>query len=116
MGNQVLHIDCPDEKGLVYRITEVLYNHKLNIVSNHEFVDSPTRHFVMRTAFEGEDTPDGVFKDLEKALPKSANIRQSEIGNRSIVIMQRTALPGRLAVALQLWRNSCYNRRCHQQS
>lgn len=87
MGNQVLHIDCPDEKGLVYRITEVLYNHKLNIVSNHEFVDTPTKHFVMRTAFEGENTPDGVLKDLEKGLPKSANIRQSEIGNRSIVIM-----------------------------
>ena len=87
MGNQVLHIDCPDEKGLVYRITEVLYEHDLNIVNNHEFVDAPTRHFVMRTAFEGEDTPDGVLNDLEDALPTSANIRQSEVGNRSIVIM-----------------------------
>jgi formyltetrahydrofolate deformylase len=87
MGNQVLHIDCPDEKGLVYRITEVLYQHNLNIVSNHEFVDVPTNHFVMRTAIEGENTPDGVLKDLETALPESANIRNSEIGNRSIVIM-----------------------------
>lgn len=87
MKNQVLHIDCPDEKGLIYRITEVLYKHELNIVSNHEFVDAPTNHFVMRTAFEGEDTPDGVLKDLETALPESANIRQSKIGNQSIVIM-----------------------------
>lgn len=87
MRNQVLHIDCPDEKGLVYRITKVLYDHGLNIVNNQEFVDSVSRHFVMRTAFEGTETPNGVLQDLRKTLPKAANIRQAKIGNRSIVIM-----------------------------
>lgn len=87
MGKQVLHIDCPDEKGLVYRITEVLYKYGLNIVSNQEFVDATSNHFVMRTAFEGVQTPDGVVKDLNKALPAAANIRQAEIGDRSIVVM-----------------------------
>lgn len=87
MGSQVLHIDCPDEKGLVYRITEVLYKHGLNIVSNQEFVDAATSHFVMRTEFEGSETPNGVLKDLKNALPGSANIRQAEIGGRSMVLM-----------------------------
>jgi formyltetrahydrofolate deformylase len=87
MANQVLHIDCPDEKGLVYKITEVLYRYGLNIVSNQEFVDTDSQHFVMRTAFEGAETPNGVVKDLEEKLPESANIRQSEIGNCSMVIM-----------------------------
>ncbi|SMO37265.1 formyltetrahydrofolate deformylase [Fodinibius sediminis] len=87
MGEQVLHIDCPDEKGLVYKITEVLYQHGLNIVSNQEFVDATTDHFVMRTAFEGTESPNDVVADLEEALPPAANIRQAEIGNRSIVIM-----------------------------
>lgn len=87
MGKQVLHIDCPDEKGLVYRITEVLYNYSLNIVSNQEFVDATSNHFVMRTAFEGDRTPEGVVRDLNKALPAAANIRRAEIGDRSIVVM-----------------------------
>ncbi|WP_372634224.1 formyltetrahydrofolate deformylase [Fodinibius sp.] len=87
MGNQVLHIDCPDEKGLVYRITEVLYNYGLNIVSNQEFVDATSNHFVMRTAFEGDRTPRGVVRDLNEALPAAANIRQAEIGDRSIIVM-----------------------------
>lgn len=83
----VLHIDCADEKGLVYRITEVLYRHGLNIVSNQEFVDATTDHFVMRTAFEGSKAPNGVIRDLEAALPDSANIRHARIGNRSIVVL-----------------------------
>lgn len=87
MVKQVLHIDCPDEKGLVYRITEVLYKHGLNIVSNQEFVDATTGHFVMRTAFQGDETPDGVLNDLRDTLPEAANIRQAEIGDRSIVIL-----------------------------
>ncbi|GAA5523250.1 formyltetrahydrofolate deformylase [Aliifodinibius salicampi] len=87
MEKQVLHIDCPDEKGLVYRITEVLYRHGLNIVSNQEFVDTTTDHFVMRTAFEGEETPNGVLEDLRTSLPNEADIRHAEIGDRSIVIM-----------------------------
>lgn len=87
MGEQVLHIDCPDEKGLVYKVTKVLYDHDLNIISNQEYVDAATKYFVMRTAFEGTESPDGLLNDLERVLPKSANIRQTEIGKRSIVIM-----------------------------
>lgn len=84
---QVLHVDCPDEKGLIYKITQVLYDHDLNIINNQEFVDSTTRHFVMRTVFEGKKTPVGLIKDLEYELPKSANIRKTDIGQRSLVVM-----------------------------
>lgn len=85
--NQVLHIDCPDQKGLVYKITKVLYGHDLNILGNQEFVDPGTRHFVMRTEFEGMKGPDGLVDDLAKVLSENANIRLSEIGQRSLVVM-----------------------------
>lgn len=87
MGEQVLHIDCPDEKGLVYNISKVLYEHNLNIISNQEFVDINNKHFLMRTAFVGEETPNGLLRDLTNALPKTANIRQEELGNRKLVLM-----------------------------
>lgn len=87
MANQVLHIDCPDEKGLVNKITGVLYNHGLNIVSNHEFVDSTSGHFFMRTEFENGSAQNEILEDLNATLPKQANIRKSELENRSVVIM-----------------------------
>lgn len=87
---KVLHIDCPDEKGLVYKTTKVLLDHGLNITSNQEFVDSSTDHFVMRTAFDGSENPNGIVKDLKESLPAEANIRQAEVGNRSLVIMATT--------------------------
>ena len=49
----VLRIDCPDEKGLVYKVTGALFHAGYNIISNHEFVDSATAHFFMRTTFAG---------------------------------------------------------------
>lgn len=85
--NQVLHIDCPDEKGLVYKITKVLYEHDLNILGNQEFVDPGTRHFVMRTEFEGFEGPDGLITELAGVLPENTNIRLSEMGQRSLVVM-----------------------------
>lgn len=87
MSKQVILIDCPDEKGLVYRITGVLYEHGLNIISNQEFVDSNTGYFFMRTAFEGADSIEEVMNDLRKKLPEPANIRYSPVGDRSVVIL-----------------------------
>ena len=72
MANQVILIDCPDEKGLVYRITEVLYRHGLNIVNNQEFVDPTTKHFFMRTAFNGVESADEIVDDLAEKLPVTA--------------------------------------------
>jgi len=87
MENQIFQIDCPDEKGLVYRITEVLYRHQLNIISNQEFVDADTHHFVMRTAYEGNHNSDQITRDLQSVLPDSARIRHRTIGNQSMLIM-----------------------------
>ncbi len=42
-------IDCPDEKGLVYKISKLFYDHELNIDSNREFVDKENNRFFMRT-------------------------------------------------------------------
>lgn len=87
MANQVILIDCPDEKGLVYRITEVLYRHGLNIVNNQEFVDPTTKHFFMRTAFNGVESAEEIIEDLTEKLPEQANIRHANLNDRSIVIL-----------------------------
>jgi formyltetrahydrofolate deformylase len=83
----LLLIDCPDEKGLIYRITGELSRHDFNIISNQEFVDAPSEHFFMRTAFAGSTSPQVVLDELHKTLPASANIRLATTDKRPIVIL-----------------------------
>ncbi|NBB75943.1 MAG: ACT domain-containing protein, partial [Bacteroidetes bacterium] len=53
MSNQIVLIDCPDAKGLVFNITKVFFDLGLNIISNHEYVDPNSKYFFMRTVLEG---------------------------------------------------------------
>jgi len=87
MSTHLLLIDCPDEKGLVYRITGELYKRDFNIISNQEFVNAPTKHFFMRTAFSGSESPQVVVENLRKILPGSATIRLASTEKRPIVVM-----------------------------
>ncbi len=86
MPTHLLRIDCPDEPGLVYRVTGVLFHHGFNIISNHEFVDPATQHFFMRTAFAGATAPAAVVDDLRQAIPHAA-IRLAPTGKRSVVAL-----------------------------
>lgn len=45
---KILLTDCPDDKGLIAKITNICYKHQLNILHNNEFVDFETKHFFMR--------------------------------------------------------------------
>lgn len=86
MPNQIVLIDCPDAKGLVYNITKVIYELGLNIISNHEFVDSDSGYFFMRTVLDGSH-PEEEFKlKLEEVLPADANIRLSALRKKPVVI------------------------------
>lgn len=80
---KILLVDCGDEKGLIHKISGILYGSKCNIISNREFVDRQKDRFYMRTEFEGEgiDTQ-SIQKELAKVLPRGANIRLSSKGKR----------------------------------
>jgi formyltetrahydrofolate deformylase len=82
----LLRIACPDEIGLIYRITSVLFHHGFNIISNHEFVDPATRHFFMRTAFAGAGDPQAVVTEIRQILP-AATIRLAPDGKRPVVLL-----------------------------
>jgi formyltetrahydrofolate deformylase len=56
---RLLLVECPDQRGLVHRITGVLFRHGCNVTSNHEFVDEESGRFFMRTEFSGEMEPEG---------------------------------------------------------
>jgi formyltetrahydrofolate deformylase len=86
----ILRIDCPDEPGLVHKITGVLFNAGYNISSNQEFVDLDAKHFFMRTAFDGPTAPHRVVSYLEQILPQTAVVKLTAIERQPIVIMATT--------------------------
>ena len=90
MPPHILRIDCPDQPGLVNKITGVLFNAGYNILSNHEFVDLDAKHFFMRTAFEGSAQPERVVSHLQQILPAESVVKLVEVARQPIVILATT--------------------------
>ena len=90
MAPHILRIDCPDEPGLVHKISGVLFNAGYNVLSNQEFVDLEAKHFFMRTAFEGAAAPDRMVPYLQQVLPPSAVLKLATTEKQPVVILATT--------------------------
>lgn len=86
MPDRIILIDCPDEKGLIYNITKVIYNHNLNVVSNQEFVDVDSGMFFMRTVVESNGWSDVIEHDLNTVLPNEVTLRIETMKRRPVVV------------------------------
>jgi formyltetrahydrofolate deformylase len=84
---QLLLIHCPDEPGIIYRITKILYEHGLNIVRNGEFVERAGNQFFMRTEIAGTFDAEVLQAELRAALPAAAHIRLTTNQPKNIVLM-----------------------------
>jgi len=86
---EIVRVDCPDDVGLIHRITGVLQGHRLNIESNHEFVDGEARHFFFRaevTAAAAAIAGGTLPADLAAVLPPGARVRVTREDRRPIVV------------------------------
>ena len=86
---EVVLVDCPDEVGLIHRITGVIERLRLNIESNQEFVDTSAGHFFFRAEVVPADGPVAaadVAAGLEAVLPRTAHVRVTKVERRPIVI------------------------------
>ena len=86
METYILLVDCNDEKGLIHKITGVLYNQGLNIISNSEFVEEETNHFFMRSAFTGEINNKIIKSQLSEVLPNNSNIHLIKQKKKRIIL------------------------------
>ena len=80
-------VNCTDEKGLIYKITRVLYENGLNIVKNKEFVDEDTNRFFMRTEVEGIADAKALLEALTKVLPPNSRIEVVPDRKKKLVIL-----------------------------
>ncbi len=80
-------IDCADKKGLVYTTSKLFYDLELNILSNHEFVDSENNKFFMRSVVEGDIDEDILNKKLSDVLNDDINFHVVSPRKKNIVLM-----------------------------
>ncbi len=90
-AREIVLVDCPDDVGLIHRITGVLGAHRLNIESNHEFVDTDARYFFFRAEVmpaAGAAAPESgaLAAELVRVLPKAARVRVTRAERRPIVV------------------------------
>ncbi|GAA4449031.1 formyltetrahydrofolate deformylase [Nibrella saemangeumensis] len=78
-------MDGPDNKGLIYHVTGVLFRHGLNIIRNDEYV-SPSRQFFMRTEFEGNFDNEALLNELQTTLPPGITLRINPKKKKNIVV------------------------------
>ncbi len=83
----ILKIKCTDEKGLIYRVSDIIFKHRLNIETNNEFVDKDNNRFFMRAELSG-DIKEGEFCGiLEAVLPKDAQITCRKKAKKDIIVL-----------------------------
>ncbi len=87
MREYVLKIDCTDEKGLIYRIADVVFKYQLNVIKNDEYVDKEFGKFFMRAVLSGDMDKKAFLGTLEAMLPDNANIKLDEKRRKNIVLM-----------------------------
>ena len=82
----ILLIDSKDEKGLIYKISKVLFEKGINITNEQEFVDNENSKFFYRSEISGEVNIDELKKSLQNTLPL-ANIKITKKRTKNIVIL-----------------------------
>ena len=80
-------IDTYDEKGLVYKVSKLFFEHDLNIISNSEFVDKENNKFFMRSVIAGDVNALELKSELSSLLDVDANIRVIAPGKKNIILM-----------------------------
>lgn len=87
MDTTKILIECSDEIGLIAKITGILFEQKLNVMVNDEFVDKENNKFFMRSELASDCDHTLIQENLKKVLPGDANIRIAGPGKKKIIIM-----------------------------
>lgn len=85
--NYILSIICADEKGLIHKITGVLFENGANAERTDEYVDPESQTFFMRVLYSGDDIMNDIPKKLLSLLPKNAFINVQIERKKNVVVL-----------------------------
>lgn len=88
MREYILKVDSKDEKGLIYRITDIILKYGLNIHSSSEFVDHKSSRFFFRAVIKTDKPLDesSFVGNLSGVVP-GANIVFTQKRKKDIIIL-----------------------------
>lgn len=88
MAHFILKIACKDEKGLIFKISQLIFKYGLNIIKNNEF--GGENHFFFRAEFESSEdftkARQSFLNELESALPSHSKITLLTKRKQNIII------------------------------
>lgn len=87
MSNYIIKIDCSDAKGLIYKISDVIYKNDLNIEKNDEYVDAENRKFFYRAVISGDVERSKLKEELLEVLSNDASIHLAKQSKKKVIIM-----------------------------
>jgi len=87
MQAHILLIKCLDYKGLISKISTVIYENNLNIIVMKEFVEEETNLFFMRSELSGELDKQKLYNALILHLPKDAVVTISPKVKKDVVLL-----------------------------
>lgn len=85
--NYILKVSCHDEKGLILRISDVVFKNGLNYISTSEFVDHENERFYMRAVMDGQININEFSNTLSAFLPQNSEISCHEVRKKDIIIL-----------------------------
>lgn len=85
--NYILKVSCNDEKGLILRISDIVFKNGLNFVSTSEFVDHENERFYMRAVMDGNININEFCNTLSAFLPQNSEIFCNEVRKKDIIIL-----------------------------
>ncbi len=83
----VIKIACKDEKGLVHKITGVLFEKLLNVTRTNEFVDEPSNRFFMRISFSGNCDLIELKNQIIRLLPEDSTVEVIPPFSKKVVVL-----------------------------
>lgn len=86
-NNHIVRIQCSDQKGLIARISGVLYENNHNVLIMKEFVEENSNTFFARIELSGELNISKLHQELNVILPVDAGITVHPRQKKKIVIL-----------------------------
>ncbi len=87
METHILLITCQDSKGLISKISTIVFENDLNILVMKEFVEQETNTFFMRSELSGLLNLDRLYQALVDKLPVGAEILINPKQKKDIVLL-----------------------------
>lgn len=87
LNNHVVRIQCSDQKGLIARISGVLYENNHNVLIMKEFVEEDSNTFFARIELSGELNIAKLHQELNVILPEDGVITVHPRQKKKILIM-----------------------------